>query len=84
MMCRWHSCQANGGNGMLSGMMSGPWVKVLVCCVSAGPESATSADDLPMPLEYLAVHKEMALAYRLLEANSGLKVTYFGQLRQHD
>lgn len=43
--------------------------------VCAGPESATAADDLPMPLEYLAIHKELALAYRLLEANSGLKVT---------
>jgi hypothetical protein len=51
--------------------------------VFAGPESATIADDLPMPLEYLAVHKELALAYRLLEANSGLKVTHSGQLHRH-
>lgn len=42
--------------------------------VAAGPESATTSDELPLPLEYLAVHKELALAYRLLEANSGLKV----------
>lgn len=46
----------------------------MCCSVAAGPESATAADELPMPLEYLAVHKELALAYRLLEANSGLKV----------
>lgn len=44
-----------------------------VCGCHAGPESATAADELPLPLEYLAVHKELVLAYRLLEAHS-LKV----------
>lgn len=43
----------------------------------AGPESATAADELPLPLEYLAVHKELVLAYRLLEAHS-LKVGVVG------
>jgi hypothetical protein len=41
---------------------------------AAGAESATQADELPLPLEYLAAHRELLLAYKLLEADSSLKV----------
>lgn len=42
----------------------------------AGPEAATTVDELPLPLEYLAIHKELSLAYKLLEAHGGLKVVF--------
>jgi hypothetical protein len=42
-----------------------------VCCCPGG---ATDVDDLPLPLEYLAVYRELALAYKLLEGDGGLKV----------
>ncbi|KAF6265797.1 hypothetical protein COO60DRAFT_762517 [Scenedesmus sp. NREL 46B-D3] len=38
-----------------------------------GSESATQADELPLPLEYLAAHRELLLAYKLLEADGSLK-----------
>eukprot|EP00775_Hariotina_reticulata_P002103 gene2103-2422_t len=38
-----------------------------------GGSAATDGDDLPLPLEYLAVHRELLLAYRLLEAHPSLK-----------
>lgn len=42
--------------------------------VTSGAASATAADELPLPLEYLAVYKELLLAYKLLEVDSGMKV----------
>ncbi|WIA11729.1 hypothetical protein OEZ85_011824 [Tetradesmus obliquus] len=39
----------------------------------AGAESATQADELPLPLEYLAAHRELLLAFKLLEADASLK-----------
>eukprot|EP00878_Enallax_costatus_P032601 GHUV01035843.1.p1 GENE.GHUV01035843.1~~GHUV01035843.1.p1 ORF type:complete len:246 (+),score=98.27 GHUV01035843.1:107-844(+) len=38
-----------------------------------GADSATVADELPLPLEYLAVHRELLLAYKLLEVDSSMK-----------
>lgn len=45
-----------------------------LCTVTAGPDAATQPDDLPLPLEYLAAHRELLLAYKLLEADNSLKV----------
>eukprot|EP00879_Flechtneria_rotunda_P012796 GHRR01013360.1.p1 GENE.GHRR01013360.1~~GHRR01013360.1.p1 ORF type:complete len:273 (+),score=134.77 GHRR01013360.1:1434-2252(+) len=39
----------------------------------ATADAATLADELPLPLEYLAVHRELLLAYKLLETNTNLK-----------
>jgi hypothetical protein len=47
-----------------------PWG---AACAAAGAESATQRDELPLPLEYLAAHRELLLAFKLLEAD-GLKV----------
>jgi hypothetical protein len=47
---------------------------------AAGAESATQADELPLPLEYLAAHRELLLAYKLLEADSSLKARLCGSI----
>lgn len=62
----------NNGTKGVQDELVGTHVRVCVW-LHAGPESATVADELSLPLEYLAVHKELVLAYRLLEAHS-LKV----------
>jgi hypothetical protein len=43
---------------------------------AVGAESATQPDELPLPLEYLAAHRELLLAYKLLEADGSLKVCF--------
>jgi hypothetical protein len=55
-------------DGLIQEVVAKDWVSAF------SADAAVKEDDLPLPLEYLAVTRELLLAYKLLAEHGNLKV----------